>query len=318
MEFSEAQSDWRIIPDWARFLLEFGYLWLHQRGNSRRIALISMPTDSAAAGLIALGAMRKCLEFDEANDVDAHYHRLIALARTPHADIVLRHTRFPGTYALDSVDSSENLWVKKLNSKSPMRRGVPRSKASEWRIVGEAPVVILNGRQVTNSQFYSHLVATGNEIKLSNLSESYSNVCLAGRAGGEIPTKDRIADIKFRENGLETDLSQLLTIQRWMPGTISRVIFYNSRTEEFDRLVGTPQVVIADGDTAFLKVLGRTDFENSDIVGVIHRTMEREKLEALSSKLISLGQWYETRTQLLDSFPSRPSGIAVTILEKRT
>lgn len=81
MEFSEAQTQWRSIPDWASCLIEFGYAWMGQPRDSRMIAVISMPSDSAAAGLVALGAMRRCLELENANDTNSHYEKLLELAK---------------------------------------------------------------------------------------------------------------------------------------------------------------------------------------------------------------------------------------------
>ena len=183
--------------------------------------------------------------------------------------------------------------MKNLTVKWSQRITITRSAAIDWRVSGEAPVTVLNGQQVPNSQFYAHLVKNGGEIKPSNLSESHSQICLAGRGVGEARTRDCITNIRFENDGCEADLSQLLTVQGWMPGTVSRVMFYNARTEEFDRQRGKPQVVIADGDTSFLRVVDGKDFEYSDVVGVIHRTMERDKLEAIGTKLENLRQWYD-------------------------
>jgi hypothetical protein len=126
-----------------------------------------------------------------------------------------------------------------------------------------------------------------------------------------------MSDIRFRDDGREANLSQLLTVQSWMPGTISRVMFYNARTEEFDRHAGKPQVVIADGDISFLKVVDGSDFEHSDVVGVIHRTMERDRLEAVGTKFENLRQWYDPDDSIFDGLPERPRGIGISVLRRR-
>ena len=43
----------------------------------------------------------------------------------------------------------------------------------------------------------------------------------------------------------------------------------------------------------FLKILRRSEFQSSDIIGVIHRTMSREKLEEVGNKLseLSIFSW---------------------------
>lgn len=315
MEFSEANSPWRDVPDWVSFLIQFGYAWIEPRSTSRRIAIVSMPSDSAAAGLIALGVMRKCMELDDANDLDSHYQRLLALARSS-SNVVLRHAKRRGRFVFDGIDEDGVPWVKQLKSKSSVRMNLPRESATNWRIDGEAPVAIGDGQRVPNAEFYSNLVPQGGEIRASNLAESHSDLCLAGRVTGEAPTKGLMADIRFRDNGCAADLSQLLTVQNWMPGTISRVRFYNARTETFDRESGTPQVVVADGDTTFLKILASAEFEDCDAIGVMHRTMEREKLEAVGTKLASLRQWYRPDDSLLGTLPGIPRGVTMSILRR--
>jgi hypothetical protein len=103
----------------------------------------------------------------------------------------------------------------------------------------------------------------------------------------------------------------LLTVQDWLPDTISRVMYFNSRTKEFDRPASQPHLVVADGDACFLSLLGMQEFADSDVIGVIHRTMDRERLEAIGIKLASLRQWYEP-----DVAPKTPRGIAITVLKR--
>ena len=236
MEFSEANIPWRNVPDWASFLIEFGFGWMATHCALRRIALVSMPSDSAAAGMITLGVMRKCMELDDANDVGAHHQRLLELARSRPNDVVLRHFKRSGQFVFCGFDSQGDPIVR--NPKTMQQFNIPRSMAMNWRIDGEAPVAIIEGQQLPNADFYAHLVEEGGTIKASNLLESHSDVCLAGRVTGDEPTRGWMANIRFRQNGCEADLSQLLTVQRWMPGTISRVMFYNARTEAFDRESG--------------------------------------------------------------------------------
>jgi hypothetical protein len=81
MDFSELKGEWQPIPYWVRFLVQMGYNWPRSGTRPRRIALVSMPCDSAGAGLIALGAMVHDLVDPQANDVDAHYDKLLQYAR---------------------------------------------------------------------------------------------------------------------------------------------------------------------------------------------------------------------------------------------
>ena len=81
MFFSEANQEWQVVPRWVTFLIRLGYNWPCGVLGQRRIALISMPCDSAAAGLIALGALIRDLGNPNANDVDGHYDALLRYAR---------------------------------------------------------------------------------------------------------------------------------------------------------------------------------------------------------------------------------------------
>src|SRR5688500_2530714 len=83
MLFSEGHQEWRGIPAWVHFLTQFGYGWPSGSSRPKRIALVSMPCDSAAAGLITLGALVRDLEhpIDVQNDVGAHHERLLGFAQ---------------------------------------------------------------------------------------------------------------------------------------------------------------------------------------------------------------------------------------------
>jgi len=315
MEFSEGQTPWQNVPDWVSYLIDLGYLWLCQSHDSRMIVVVSMPSTSAGAGLVTLGAMRKCLELEEANDTSSHYEKLLRLARTRSVGVELRHPSWKGRFVFDGIDQEGNPCVRKLNVDDNMRVNITRSSALRWKIHGEAPVVLGNGEQIPNRQIYAHLVNHGGSIRSSNLSESYSHVCLAGQGVGEAPTKASMAQVRFRHSGDEADLAQLLTVQSWLPRTISRTLFYNSRTEQFDRNTGRPSTVIADGDTSFLKVLDAEVFEDSDVIGVFHRTLERDRLETIGTKLENLRQWYDQA--IVADLPEPPRGIATYILKRR-
>ena len=80
-----------------------------------------------------------------------------------------------------------------------------------------------------------------------------------------------------------------------------------------DRNTGLTRLVVADGDAAFLKVVDAKEFASSDVIGVVHRTIARENLEAIGIKLSSLRQWYvpDPTTE-----PLLPAGITVLTLRR--
>jgi hypothetical protein len=85
-----------------------------------------------------------------------------------------------------------------------------------------------------------------------------------------------------------------------------------------DRHVEAPHLIVADGDTSFLNIIDHPRFCNGDIVGVIHRVIERERLEALGNKMSSKRQWYIQDEDMLCGLPEVPRGISISILKRRS
>jgi hypothetical protein len=316
VEFSEANGAWQRVPEWAEFLVRFGFAWCDSKPAVRRIAIVSMPCDSAAAGLVALGAMRKRLELDDANDSISHLQRIEGLVSRGSGQTFLRHRRLKGRFLVERVDAKGMLWVRQEPSKTALRTVILPSQSSDWRFDGEAPPRA-EGEDVPYRQFYSELVEGAGAIVISNLAKSDSGICLTGRVLGESASQEILAAIRFKITDRTADLSQLLTLQHWSPGSISRVTFFNARTGQLDRGTGSPGLVVTDGDAAFLKVVEASDFQQSDVIAITHRAVERDRLEAIGVKIADLSQWYVLDTELLDRLRSVPQGIAVSALKRR-
>ncbi len=125
-----------------------------------------------------------------------------------------------------------------------------------------------------------------------------------------------MADIRFETEGEIATLAQLLTVQGWLPATASRLTFFNSRTREFDRLVGHPALVLADGPSAFLEVVTRTECEESDVIAVIHKAIEHDRLETVGVQLASLAQWYSPTAPETLGLTQPPPGMDILVLER--
>jgi hypothetical protein len=94
-------------------------------------------------------------------------------------------------------------------------------------------------------------------------------------------------------------------------------MFFNTRTGQFDRQSGLPNLVVVDGDAAFLKVINADEFRNSDVVGVIHRAVERDRLEAVGNMVAELAQWYVPEPERVETIPGVPRGISLSTLRRR-
>ena len=314
---SEAGEPWREVPPWAGFLIRLGFTWPEARPPARRIGLVSMPCDSPAAGLVALGAMRNRLARPQTNDLTLHFERIRSLATGGDNQSQLRSAKRTGRFVVEGIHESGMVWLRQIDAAKAFRMTVGPRAAAEWRFEGEPPVQVLPGERLPNAIIYDGLVETDQHVEASNLVQSDSGICFAGRVAGETSTRSIAAAIRLRVDDLVSDLSQLLTIHGWSAGTVSRVSFFNSRTGQIDRNAQRPSLVVADGDASFLKVLDQNDFQQSDIIGVVHRTLDRERLEAIGLKLASLNQWYGHDPELINTIPPMPRGVSLTVVRRR-
>ena len=322
-QFSEARCPWQAVPSWVTFLLKCGFIWAERAPSRRRISFISMPCDSAAAGLIALGAICRRLTLDGADDSAAHYQRLECLAQGESGQVFVRSNTYRGRYKLEYTDGL--LWGREggvehsrfaNRTRNMQRIAILPPRAFDWYIDGEAPIQAIQGAELHNCDFYEEVIRPSSLLR-SNLNHSDSGICLAGRVAGKSASRSVFEDIRFRNHDRSTDLSQLLTVQSWSPGTISRMTFFNTLTSQHDRNPGLTRLVIADGDGAFLKVIEAPEFASSDIVGVIHRVIDRDKLDAIGVKISSLAQWYAPESDLLNQMPAAPTGITISTFSRR-
>jgi hypothetical protein len=324
MRFSEAGAPWQTIPCWADFLIRYGSAWGDRR-DRRRIGIVSMPCESAGAGLVAVGAIRRRLSLHDASDCLSHFERIAKLAGRCDSETFLRHDTMKGRFRLDGIDQRGLVWVRRVSGgagdpfaqNGPPRIVILASNANQWRFEREAPTVALQGIGLSYGPHYAGLIDGAAEPLPSNLAQSDSAICLAGRVAGESVSRNAFAAIRFDCDGQVADLTQLLTVHRWSPDTVSRITFFNSRTGQLDRDTGSTELLIADGDSAFLKALDADAFRRSDVLGIIDRAVDRDRLESVSTKLAGLSQWFAPEGQIPDGLPSTPAGITVLTLTRR-
>lgn len=319
-EFREEGDAWRPLPSWAQFFLRAGYQLQSTLSGTRRIILLTTPCESAGAALLTLGAMRFRLSQEGADDLAAHFSRIQALSGTRHADRPLcdirSHGRRAGPFLIGSVEPDTGVWVRHTSIESD-RRLITPATAMHWRFQNEPQLHLQHGAQVPYRELYDGLLPNAGAICAGNLSRSDSAICLMTRLRGESATRSAAADIRLSAGGVEAGLDELLTVRHWAAERISRVVLFNTRKGEFDRHCRSPDLVVADGDEAFLRALNEQQMKQADVIGVVPRTLERDRLEAIGHRLAQLEQWYRRDDPLPADIGDLPAGIAAASFAQR-
>lgn len=338
--FSEASAEWRPLPQWADFLIQLGYRWREPDHELRRVGLISMPCDSAGAGLVALGALVSGLGDPSANDVEGHYDALLRHARqyldecrdcdmrcSPrekrcgHTTEAKGKVRRRGKEAWEISDrtsfSERRLVFFRKHKRGDILWQPNPENLIDWQIEGEAPPSSHLSEQTLSAEPFRDIVPKAKLVP-ENLRLSFSGHCLAGRVLGERAAREAIGCIRFRCAAGDFSLCNLLTIRGWgSPTDVSRMTLFNGRTQVLDRRASPPALVIVDGDQSFLRVLARPEFQSSDIVGVCHRMIDRDRLEAIGNAMIQMRQWYVPDSRIIGVIPPPPRGIHASFLIRK-
>jgi len=339
-KFSENGHEWQPIPYWVKFLIQFGYHWYGNDMEQRRIAIVSMPCESAAAGLIVLGALIRDLGNPDTNDVIGHFNALLRYARQYLEGCRLcKHPCNPKKMGCGyAAEATGWVWhwgrkpVKryKISEKSDLakKRLLYSVKdgtwwqnpqhATDWQIDREPPPQLADHDGELEGEIYTQIIESA-KVLPENLRRSFAGLCLAGRVAGKTATYNSCASVFFHSKDSKYPLTKLLAIHGWSSvSSVSRMCFFNSRTEKFDRYTSAVSLVVADGDKSFLKILGQTEFQRTDVIGVINRIIERDDLEAVGNRIYGLRQWYKDDPDTLGRLPSVPRGISILILKRRT
>jgi hypothetical protein len=336
--FAEENGDWQSIPEWVNFLIRFGYCWRKSEHQGRRVALVSMPCASPGAGFIALGAMISDLCNGHANTTNSHKEALFEYASQyldhcrdcplvkcdplfkkcgydqKSTGIIRSIRRANHLYLVsDQTDhKSKKLVLKDKNGKNA--REINPEYICNLYVDGQPPAVSSSGEASLSGDVYQDLIDEA-QICTANLKKSYSGLVLAGRAKGESDTRAAYEAVHFSSDTASHTLAGLLAIHGWAAPKVSRTAFYNTRTEQLDRDVALPRLVVSDGDSSFLKSVDR--FIGSDVIGVIDRSLDRDRLELIGQKIGSLKSWYQTDTEFQGLLPIPVPGISITILKKQ-
>lgn len=327
---------WYDLPQWVSFFVRQGMDWpgYSSRRQERQIRLISMPCQSHAAGLAAIGAVARDICDPAANDKARHIDGLMRYASQylDHCKDCKLTTCNP-EFKRCGFRSKASGRIFKAKSKTRFKVH-PESKPAD--AVFKLLQVERNGKEVpvdiSDIDYYygcypEGAVAleegiSGGRLEINpfnqllgnldpideNLRTAYSGLCLAGSPRfGSAETKRFNLGFKFSQLG-GASLGDLFPIKGWGAPRVPRLVFVNTRGEvSFSHMPISPRLVIADGVGAFLNCVDHPALSGANILAVIRRDGRRDTDEDLSAKLNSLQQWYERRRVQIDA----PPGVSV-------
>lgn len=322
MEISEdAGQNWREMPHWVRYFLDLGHKWPRRiSGPGRSIRIISMPIKNPAAGLIALGAVAADLKDPAANDKDRHYDSLLSYARQfLHAcktckfrcrpDLrkcgyfhestgILRHKDRSRSKLYISSQTDFAAKVLRLASKSDGSGALTTIEDAEWthNYYEDEGVPLLLGRSAETMPVEAiRRLFQDDNICSNNLTVSYSSLCLAGGAAGQAAMHGELAAFQFGARDPKS-LAAILPINGWDNGSteLSRLVYFNTRGGgAFGQAINNPHLVIADGIDALASVLSEKKLKGADVIALVSRVHERDKMEEFGALLEAQSQWYD-------------------------
>ena len=339
IEKSQARSS---IPSWVGQLVSIGAAWPSSLDHDRRIALLTMPSDSPAVGLLALGALIADLKDISATDLVGHYSNLLKYAKqhANHCSVCTNRCN-PNIVRCGYLSEADGRLRKVGGSdKRYMIRFSPESEEIYWELPGRgkngpirSPITPSNAiNYYPSSGFspssglqglginplpYTELLPDNRNYLEDNLRTSFSGLCIASHSQGAATTKAMLESYKFIINEARYNISDLLRVAAWIPrDKPSRCQLYNTRTGKLDKPDLPPRVVITHGDNAFLAIISNRTFQHSHIIGVINRSHDRDRLDNTALKLSALHQWYRRDTALEEQLDNDVPGIELLVLRR--
>jgi len=310
--FSEDRTQFGPLPSWVRFFLEVGFHWPND--GVRRVAIVSTPCDSAAAGLIALGALVRRLCEPESNDLGTHKRRIREL-RPGHKG-TLRRNGDRGHYIVHRRDPDGTIWLEHTVKKE--RFQFLEYRAGDWYFDGESPTEARTGSELPWLPLYQALMPSGFSIDASNLRYSDSSIVLTGRSTGQSVTAELLANLVFKLEEHMASLLLLLSLQdHQQADRVSRTRYLSSRASTgraFDRPGLAPRTVIADGSDALLCSLSSEPCESASIIAHIPRTDDLARLEDVGEQIGGLRQWFEPDEEAANQLPAPLRGVNLITL----
>jgi len=347
--FSESGETVSKLPAWANWFIDLGLNFPSGSGRRRSILLMSTPCDSAAAGLVALGVVLRDLAREEANDergyadavraYAAHSLRCMRCNSRCNPDLVgcgyvtevtgvIYGQPPPGKtnrrrLLVESLDGELLTLVAPPGGSSVRHRrdagcrdklgpgcggdaGFKQYQPEDW-----AALATPDNKPPISEAAFSLLRPRWKPYEI-NLKRSYSSACLVGRRAGDRATRKFLETTGFILNKQYFPLSSMLTISGWGgEDSVSRLRYFSTRGKaEFDRAGPAPEIAVVDGAAELTEILGERDrFERTQLIAVVPRDSQADKLEALAFALGELDRHYSVEPYLGPVTPP-PAGVS--------
>lgn len=325
MEYSFEDENWSESRDWIYWFCRLGYeAYARKCAGKQFIYIIVVPAESICPLLVALGAMRKDIEKEDSSDLCKHFEEL---KTNRNKLIVLNNSR--SKFKFINYDEKKNMVLYESvnigkDGTNPEIRKITLMASANYHFENEAPVEI----KYDDKKKYEKLEdaieiieklvpdADGRIIK-ENFFRKHSAIWLAGSKRGEENSKRLAINFKLRksENDQIMSLSDLSFIEGWSGHCIQRVKYFNPRVDGQNSNTTDASLIITENENAFLSLIDRIEFENTDFICFFPVTSEIEEIDMFMDKIKSLMQWYDFSPLYLQD--SAPKGITIFALEKR-
>ncbi len=342
MQYFEADKLYGVAPAWVVAVLGLGYRWRLGAIKARRIGLLSMPFESEAAGLIALGALRSDLELTTANHVGTHFDLLLRMCceriapyrrhedsseenawdvRKVSDDTRWRFVTYDAEVDAIVLELAKHRPVVKLKGKKvpnphgACRSYIMRSNALEWQLRdGPLPQLPQDGKALELSA-YRDLPGCVGHIQEENLRRSYDGLVLVGQgAARESTYMQKFYGAGFASADRRLPLGDLLTLHHTERKYIRRLRFLNERVN-YEGAVHAASLVVADGISALL--CAEKLFPSSDIIGVCNRDASMESILQLKDRLNDIIRYYNDTDASYCLLGEMQTGMQLRVLQRR-
>jgi len=326
------------LPQWTADLIRLGETWNQANAkHARRMAFVSMPCDSPAAGFVALGAVIGDLRDKDATDRSLHRQSLLNSARqylescsvceleacnperkrcgyVKKSDGKVRSVADPKKifHFSSRTDFDDELIA--VETKGRGRNGpIVRTLVDihNWYLAEGYPSEVQEENNPLELTLLRELSARNLQpILEENTRSSYSGLCIALRSMGAATTQKMFSAVRFQSAGAVRTLLDLLPVGRWKRGaTASRLTVFNPRYQDETDSWRPPRLVIADGTDSCLRVLQNPLFQFCDVIALVNRMDNHERLQELYEEIDFCARAAETVEELPGIGNSAPFGI---------